>query len=44
MSGRYKQEADKILGRIAGFHHYRVKPYDTEALLGLLAGFTSARL
>lgn len=44
MSGHYKQEADKILGRIAGFHHYLVKPYDTEALLGLLAGFTAARL
>lgn len=44
MSGRYKQQADKVLGRIAGFHHYLVKPYDTDALLALLAGFTTAHL
>jgi len=42
ISGRYKQEADKLLGRIAGFQHYLVKPYDTQALLALLSGFTPA--
>lgn len=42
ISGRYKQEADKLLGRIAGFQHYLVKPYDTQALLALLARFTPA--
>ena len=43
VSGRYKHESDKLLGRIAGFDHYFVKPYDTDALLAVVGGFTSAR-
>ena len=36
-SGRYKQASDRILGEISGFDHYLAKPYDTGALLALLA-------
>ena len=37
ISGQYKDGADKILAQIVGFDHYLVKPYDTAALLRLLA-------
>jgi DNA-binding response OmpR family regulator len=40
-SGRYKQASDKMLGEIAGFHHYLVKPYESSALLALLAQWAS---
>ena len=37
LSGEYKQGADRILAEIIGFDHYVLKPYDLNALLGLLA-------
>ena len=37
LSGRYKQGSDRILGEMSGFDHYLTKPYETEALLALLA-------
>jgi DNA-binding response OmpR family regulator len=36
ISGEYKQGADKILAEILGFDHYLLKPYEPDALLGLL--------
>jgi DNA-binding response OmpR family regulator len=36
ISGEYKQGADKILAEILGFDHYLLKPYEPNALLGLL--------
>ena len=37
ISGIYKQSADqRILGTTGGFNHYIAKPYDPDALLGLL--------
>jgi two-component system OmpR family response regulator len=36
ISGLYKQAADKVLGRLAGFNHYVAKPYDPGVLLALL--------
>ena len=32
----WKQENAKALGKMAGFHHYITKPYETEELLDLL--------
>jgi CheY-like chemotaxis protein len=37
ISGQYKQTSDKILAQLNGFDHYLVKPFDTAALLALLA-------
>lgn len=37
ISGRFKQGADRILSQLAGFNHHLGKPYDGQALLGLLA-------
>lgn len=37
ISGRYKQSSDRILGEMSGFDHYLTKPYETDALLALLA-------
>jgi CheY-like chemotaxis protein len=38
LSGVYKQAADQILGKIAGFNYYVAKPYDPSVLLRLLYG------
>jgi CheY-like chemotaxis protein len=40
ISGQYKQASDKLLADITGFDHYLVKPFDTAALLALLAPLT----
>lgn len=37
ISGRFKQGADQILSRLAGFDHHLGKPFGSEALLRLLA-------
>ena len=37
ISGRHTKTADRMLGDLVGFNHYLVKPYDTDALLALLA-------
>jgi DNA-binding response OmpR family regulator len=36
ISGRYKKASDKMLGEIAGFDHYLLKPYEPKDLLALL--------
>jgi DNA-binding response OmpR family regulator len=36
ISGLYKQSADQVLGKLAGFNHYIAKPYDPAVLLKLL--------
>ena len=36
ISGRYKQESDKLLARTVGFDHHVAKPYDPNELLALL--------
>ena len=36
ISGVYKQSADQILGKLAGFNYYLAKPYDPSVLLTLL--------
>jgi two-component system OmpR family response regulator len=38
ISGLYKQSADQVLGKLAGFNHYIAKPYDPAVLLALLYG------
>ena len=38
ISGLYKQSADQVLGKLAGFNHYIAKPYDPAVLLKLLYG------
>jgi len=38
ISGLYKQAADHILGKLAGFNYYLAKPYDPSRLLSLLYG------
>lgn len=40
LSGEYKQGADRILSEIIGFDHYVLKPYEINALLGLLGPLT----
>ena len=40
ISGQYKQGSDKLLADLKGFDHYLVKPFDTAALLALLAPLT----
>lgn len=37
ISGRFKRGADRILSGLAGFNHHLGKPYDAQALLGLLS-------
>ena len=39
MSGVWTQTSDRLLGEVAGFDHYLVKPYDVKQILGLLAAF-----
>jgi DNA-binding response OmpR family regulator len=36
ISGVYKQSADQILGKLAGFNYYLAKPYDPSVLMALL--------
>ena len=36
LSGVYKKTSDQLLGQLAGFNHYLVKPYDPAQLLALL--------
>ena len=36
ISGVYKQAADQILGKLAGFNYYLAKPYDPSVLMTLL--------
>jgi DNA-binding response OmpR family regulator len=36
ISGVYKQAADQILGKMAGFNYYLSKPYDPSVLITLL--------
>jgi CheY-like chemotaxis protein len=36
ISGVYKQAADQILGKLAGFNYYLAKPYDPSVLITLL--------
>jgi len=36
ISGVYKQSADQILGKLAGFNYYLAKPYDPSVLITLL--------
>ena len=36
ISGIYKQAADQILGKLAGFNYYLAKPYDPSVLITLL--------
>jgi CheY-like chemotaxis protein len=44
ISGVYKQGSDKALAEIVGFNHHVTKPYDTGALLALLAPLTLPKL
>jgi DNA-binding response OmpR family regulator len=37
VSGQYVKEADRLIGRSAGFDYYFTKPYTPEALLELIA-------
>jgi DNA-binding response OmpR family regulator len=39
MSGVWTQTSDRLLGQVAGFDHYLVKPYDLKQVLGLIAAF-----
>ena len=43
VSGVYKKSSDRILADLNGFNHYLVKPYDPNALLGLLAPLRQPR-
>lgn len=36
ISGVYKESADQILGKLAGFNYYLAKPYDPSVLIMLL--------
>ena len=36
ISGVYKEAADQILGKMAGFNYYLAKPYDPSVLITLL--------
>jgi DNA-binding response OmpR family regulator len=36
ISGVYKESADQILGKLAGFNYYLAKPYDPSVLMTLL--------
>jgi len=42
ISGRFKQGADQILSTLAGFDHHLGKPFEPQALLGLLAQYRAA--
>ena len=37
ITGHYKKLPDELLARVVGFNHYVIKPWDPQALLGLLA-------
>ena len=37
ISGKYKESADKVASRAAGFDHYLLKPYEASDVLRLLA-------
>lgn len=37
ISGRFKGQTDKLLGELAGFDHYCVKPCDPQDLISLIA-------
>lgn len=39
MSGVWTQTSDRLLGEVAGFDHYLIKPYDLKQVLGLIAAF-----
>lgn len=39
MSGVWTQTSDRLLGEVAGFDHYLVKPYDPKQVIGLIAAF-----
>ena len=39
MSGVWTQTSDRLLGEVAGFDHYLVKPYDLKQVLSLITGF-----
>ena len=41
MSGVWTQTSDRLLGEVAGFDHYLVKPYDLKQVLGLIGAFQS---
>src|SRR2546423_5712963 len=41
ISGRYKQSADKLLGRLAGFDYHVDKPCEPGELISLLSKVTS---
>lgn len=41
ISGVFTKGGDKVLAQISGFDHYLLKPYDPNALLGLLAPLSS---
>jgi DNA-binding response OmpR family regulator len=36
LTGRFKQEADRLAGELSGFTHYLTKPYDPNELIRLL--------
>lgn len=42
VSGEYTKSADKLLGRIAGFDYYLVKPCDPSLLMRLIARVTTS--
>ena len=42
-SGKYKENADRVVSQIAGFDHYLLKPYEPSDLLKLLAPLRSPR-
>jgi DNA-binding response OmpR family regulator len=37
MSGVWTQTSDRLLGEVAGFDHYLVKPYDVKQVMALIA-------
>ena len=39
----WKKEADKVRAQLAGFDHHVAKPYDPQAILGLLRRLRTAR-
>jgi len=41
ISGQYMRGPDKVLAELAGFNFYLTKPYDPQALIGLLAPFAA---
>jgi DNA-binding response OmpR family regulator len=43
VTGKYSTAPDRILGALAGFNHYLLKPCDPGALLGVLASLRASR-